>query len=718
MAAEKRLHSPNWFRVAELKLRLRNHVRLHRTHYRGTLWYVLQDRTSGRFHRFTPAAYFFISLLDGTRTTSEAWDIACEALAAEALAQDDVIRLLATLHHADVLVGDVPPDIEELAERGRKGRSRARLMRVINPLAIRIPVLDPDGFLRLTLPLVRPILSVAGLVAWALLVLTGIALAAVHWGELTHNVLDRVLSLQNIALILVAYPAIKAIHELGHAYMIKRFGGEVHEIGVMLLVFLPVPYVDASDSLSFPQKWKRALVAAAGILAEMAMAAVAMIVWTGAEAGVVRAFAFNVMLIGGVSTVFFNGNPLLRFDGYFVLSDLVEIPNLARRANLYIGYWVQTRILGAKDVRNPATAPGEAGWFVFYAVAAFLYRLMIFSAVILFVATKFFVVGVVMALWALTLMFVVPVVKWLGFLFTSPVLNRTRGRALARLGAVVAVVAFVLLAIPLPFATMAEGVVTTPSEGRLVAEVDGTVAEVLVAQGAEVASGAPVLRLADPLLAARVALLEATVVERQARYDAVRAIDPGRARVTAAELAHAREDLALAKVRMSGLMVRARTGGQVALPGHTDLVGRAVRKGDVVGFVSPFVDPVVATLIPEADADLVRTATRRVEMRFVTDPATVHDGTVTREVPGLTATLPSLALATVGGGRIVLDPARPVEEARALQNFLALEVQPPAGQPFEAIGARVMLRFVHAPTPIAVRVYRRARQIFLSTFSV
>ena len=229
-------------------------------------------------------------------------------------------------------------------------------------------------------------------------------------------------------MLLIAYPAVKALHELGHAYAIKRWGGEVHEIGLMFLVFMPVPYVDASDSLSFPSKWKRAFVASAGILVEALLAAIAMIVWESAESGMVRAFAFNVMLIGGVSTLFFNGNPLLRFDGYYVLSDIIEIPNLGRRANQYLGYALQKYLLGADPPTNPATAPGEPAWFLFYAIASFVYRLFIFTAIVLLVASKFFSLGIFLAIWTLFLMFGLPLLKHSWFLFTAPSLRRHRDR--------------------------------------------------------------------------------------------------------------------------------------------------------------------------------------------------------------------------------------------------------------------------------------------------
>src|SRR5260370_20248483 len=151
----------------------------------------------------------------------------------------------------------------------------------------------------------------------------------------------------------------------------------------MLLVFLPVPYVDASSSAAFPEKWRRALVGAAGIIVELVLASLALFVWLDVEEGLLRAFTYNVMLIGGVSTILFNGNPLLRFDGYYVLADLLEIPNLADRAKRFINYLIIRNLFGVKGASSPATSPGEPFWFILYGVSAFFYRVGIVLASIL-----------------------------------------------------------------------------------------------------------------------------------------------------------------------------------------------------------------------------------------------------------------------------------------------------------------------------------------------
>src|SRR5690606_4557892 len=185
----------------------------------------------------------------------------------------------------------------------------------------------------------------------------------------------------------------------------------VHEMGVMLLVMMPAPYVDASSATSFSGKWRRIVVSGAGIMVGFGLAAAAMILWTQMEPGLARAAAFNVMLIGSISTLLFNGNPLLRYDAFYILSDWIEIPNLASRANRYVLYLIQHYLLGIESAENPVTAPGEARWFLFYAVASWIYRMFLTFAIALLVATKLFWVGTALAIFFLFSSLILPLIK-------------------------------------------------------------------------------------------------------------------------------------------------------------------------------------------------------------------------------------------------------------------------------------------------------------------
>jgi putative peptide zinc metalloprotease protein len=164
--------------------------------------------------------------------------------------------------------------------------------------------------------------------------------------------------------------------------MARRWGGEVHEIGLMLLVFSPVPYVDASSAWGFRDKRKRMVVGGVGIAVELFLGALALFVWLMVEPGMVRAVAYNVMLISGVSTLLFNGNPLLRFDGYYVLADAIEVPNLGARSNTYLGYLFQRYVLGIRTAESSAHSNGERAWMVVYGITSFFYRIFISFVII------------------------------------------------------------------------------------------------------------------------------------------------------------------------------------------------------------------------------------------------------------------------------------------------------------------------------------------------
>jgi putative peptide zinc metalloprotease protein len=714
---DKSFYSSSWYRVADLKPRLRSHAYIHRQHFRGGLWYVLQDRTSGRFHRFTPAAYLVISLMNGERTVEAIWQLACRRLGDDALTQDEIIRLLSQLYQADVLRADIAPDFDEMSWRAEKVRRRKLIAGLANPLALRLPLLDPDAFLNATMPFVRPVFSWLGACIFIGVVGYAVILAGIHWSALTENIADRVFAAKSLLLLVLCYPFVKAVHELGHAYAIKRWGGEVHELGMMFLVFMPVPYVDASSSAAFREKWQRAIVGSAGIAVELMLAAIALFIWLNVEDGLVRAFAFNVMLIGGVSTILFNGNPLLRFDGYYVLSDVLEIPNLGDRAKRYLGYLMLRNAFGVKDAISPVTAPGEPFWFIVYGVASFIYRIFIVAAIVLLVATKFFIIGVLIAVWSTIMMIGVPAAKSLWSLIRNPAMAQNRRRAFLVCAGTLAVVAAALLLLPLPYRTVAEGVVWPPGEPAVFAGTDGIVVAVLREPNTPVVPGDPLLQMEDPLIAAKVRVLEATLKELRLRRDSVYATDPLQTRLLEEQINRTESDLALHRQRQSYLTVRSPATGRFILRRPSDMIGKFVHKGEQVGYVAVFDRPVVLAIVNEDAADLVRKRAQGVHLRRADHIRDVRRASVLREVPNINDRLPSAALSTAGGGEVMLDPRDP-KNLRTLTKSLHLEIQPAEPMPVTEMGGRAYVRFDHGSEPLAWRLYRDLRQLFLKRFNV
>jgi putative peptide zinc metalloprotease protein len=710
------LHSPSWYRVAKLRPRLRSHARIHRHHYRGELWYVLEDRISRRMHRFNPVAHYVIGLLDGRRTIQEIWDHAVERFGDDAPTQDEVIRLLGQLHTAEVLQTEAMPDVTELARRAKRLRKRTWLQNLLSPMAIRIPLFDPERALERWRPWFQPWFGWLGAAVWLAVVAVGLINAGAHWSELTEDVTSRVLAPQNLLLLWLTFPVIKLAHEFGHACAVKAWGGEVHEMGIMLLVLMPVPYVDASAASAFRETHRRTMVGAAGMVVEVFLASIALLLWIQAEPGILRAVLYDVMLVAGVSTVLFNGNPLLRYDGYYMLADWVQIPNLRARANQYLARIVEHRLFGLPE-NDTQHAPGERAWFAFYAVASFLYRTFVMCAIALFIASQYFFIGVLLALWTAVTAVVLPLVKAVGYLLMHPRLRRRRSRALLVTALTAALVYAALFLAPFPLWTHSEGVIALPEDSYLRAGVDGFVKEIAVPPGATVRKGSALVTTQDPTLELKARVLEAQVRLLEARASAMRPENRVKWVVTLEELAATRDELAHVQRKVAELNIVAGASGTFVLTqASVDLPERFLKRGDTVGYVLPAGTATARVLVSRDDVDLVRTRTERVEVKVAGRVYDSYHATIRREVPAASNRVPNLALSSAGGGVAVLDP-RQTKEPKTLDTWFAFELDLPQ-TPALVLGEHVYVRFEHGAEPLAQRIYRSVRQLFMRQFTL
>src|SRR5713101_2130408 len=698
------LFSPSWYRVAPLAPRLRSHAQLHRHQYRGQTWYVLQDRSNERFHRFSPAAYAFIGLMDGQRTVQDIWELACTKLGDDAPTQPEVVQLLSQLHAADVLQCDIPPDIAELLHRHERTQQKKWQRRLMSIFAWQFPLFDPERLLQTFVSLVRPVFGWGGALLWLCIVIPAVLIGAAHWSDLTANLIDRMTTPQNLVLLWFLFPIIKALHEFGHAFAVKVFGGEVHEMGMMLLVLSPVPYVDASASSAFPSRWQRVVVGSAGMIVELVIASVAMFVWVSAEPGTVRTLAYNTIMIAGISTVMFNANPLLRFDGYYILADLIEIPNLRQRANLYLGYLCERYLFGREEAQVPHATPGERAWFVGYSVTSFIYRIFVVVAILLFLTDKLFVLGMFFALLTAFTWFMLPLGKGLSYLFTSPRIRRVRGRALAVSTGAMAIIIVALCFTPVPFRTRAEGVVWIPDEAIVRAGVDGFVEQVVGIPGSKVSRGDVLVVCHDSVLTTQVTVLEAQLREIEARIREQIPENIVKAKMLEEEKHYIEEKLARSREQVQDLVITAKVDGTLVLPRAEDLPGRFVHRGDVLAHVVDLNTLTVRTIVDQSDIDLIRHSTKTVQVRLAERPAISIEAGVTRLVPAASDELPSPALGSAGGGQVPMDPKDPKGQ-KAMRKVFQVDLQLPVELGLVNVGGRVYVRFDHGWEPLMVQWY-------------
>ena len=709
------LLSPSWYRVADLRPRLRSHARIHRHEYRGERWYVLEDRISRRTHRFNPVAYYVIGLMDGRRTMQEIWDATVARFGDDAPSQEDLIRLMGQLHLADVLQCEVSPDVDELLRRSHRIAQRKTLATLLSPLAIRIPLLDPDRMLDRWFPWYRPLFGPFGLLLWLTVVGIGLMRMVQHWTELTQDISDRILAPENLVIMLLVFPLLKAIHEFGHACAVKAWGGEVHEMGIMLLVLMPIPYVDASSASTFPEKYRRVIVGAAGMVAEVFVASVAFFFWLELEPGWLRAVLFNVMLIAGISTVLFNANPLLRFDGYYIFADLLEIPNLRARGVQYLQSVFERRLFGVKTPA-PESSVRERVWLVFFTIASFIYRLFVTFAIALFIAGQYFIIGVILAIFALVMAIVLPLFKAVAYLALHPRLRRHRLRAAAVSGAFVGTLVILVFGVPVPAWTNAEGVIWVPEQAVVRAGANGFVARVLAQPGSQVHRGDALIETVDPMLPLNISALQAQKQELQSRYQAERIESLVRAMLTLEQLKSVDADLDRARERATELIVRSPADGVFVVPTPQDLPDRFLKQGEQIGYVLTDATATARVLVPQQSVDMVRKNTEGVRVKLAERLMETVPATIRRELPGASDRLPSMALAQAGGGKVALDPSRS-DVPKTLQTHFEFELELPAVRPV-GIGGRVYVRFEHEAQTVAAQVYRSLRQLFLERFAV
>ena len=711
----KAFFSNHWYRVADLQPRLRSHARIVRHQYRGQTWYVLDDPSTQRYHRFTTDSHLPIGLMDGRRTVQEIWEIACERLGDNAPTQDDMIVLLGQLNAADVLDCDVPLDVRELLTRYDREQMKKWQQRAASVFSWKIPLFDPERFLQATLPMVRPLFSWGGAVLWLAVVVPAVALVAIYWTDLSNDFLGRTLSPQSALIVWFVFPFLKALHELGHAYAVKVHGGEVHDMGVMVLVVTPVPYVDASAASAFPGKWHRVLVGAGGMLVEVFLAAIAVYVWVAAEPGLPRAIAYNVIAIAGISTVLFNANPLLRFDGYHILVDAIEIPNLRQRATTYFQYLVERYGFGRRDAEPTSASPGERRWFVGFSVLSFLYRVLVTVGILMFLASTYFWLAVILGTIATIAWILLPVARGIHFLAMSPRLRGVRFRAVAATTAAL-LLALALLFVPMPFRTMTEGVVWLPEESYVRPETEGFVERVVAASGSVVKAGDPLMVLRNDEVRAGKGILEGQVREARARYAQALADNPVKAAIVREDLRYKERDLARATERFEALTVRARTRGTFVIPTPDNAPGRYAKRGELLGFVVALDRVTVRAVVTQGTIDRVRQRTAGVEVRLAEQIDRPVAATLRRIVPAASDQLPSRALGSEGGGLIAVDP-RDANGAKAVLSVFQIELDLPLVSGLVNAGGRAYVRFDHGRAPLASQWYEEVRRLFLSRFN-
>ncbi len=708
-------NSPAWYRVADIRPRLQDHITVNRHEYRRHAWFILTDRHNGRSHRFNATAWFVISCMDGQRDLREIHTIVNTRFADTAPSQDELIGLLGKLYLAGLIQTDKVPDIDELSQRTELSRRKKLQQYFMNPMSMRLPLWNPDHFLDRALHYIKPIFNRRVFHAWLALMVIALMLTVIHWPELSSAARLHAFTTQNMLLFVLLYPIIKLLHELGHAFAIKRHGGEVTEMGIMLMVFVPIPYVNAYSALALADKHQRILVSAMGIMVETTLAAIALLIWLNIDEGTLRNLCLGVMLIGGISTFLINGNPLMKYDGYHILADAIEAPNLATRAKKYLSFKIHQWLFKIEKPDNGITDDNERIWFFIYAIGAFVYRITIMLYILGMVLDRFFAVGVMLAGWMLIIQVIRPGLAYFRQLFSSPQVAPHRQRVYGVFGGLGLLVLLTVFIIPAPQTSATQGIIWLAEEMQIKAQSPGFIRTLHAENNHAVHQGDVLIVTEDPLLIGRIKVLEAKLSELQVKHTAKRG-QHLESEQFKQDIANAEAELALNKQRLSALTIRSPASGNLIIPDYLDLPGQFVQQGQLLGFILEPQHIVAQIIIAEQDIALFNQQNSEFEIRPVSQPDKVITARFKQLIPEAIRQLPSAALGIRGGGPILVDPADPAGR-KTIDKVFQLELALPANEAASFIGSRVYVRIRHGSQPLASQWGRSLKQLFLGRFN-
>lgn len=692
------------------------HAKVITQRFRGQVWFVAQDPVSLQYFRYGPTEQRVVEMLDGRHTLREIHLELQKSMGAEAPTFQDVVAFVQMLRSANLLQSGESAKLDALYKRVKKRRSQRIKQLLGNFLFPQIPLYDPERFLTRTLPYVRWLFSRGFFAFWLAVVLIGAGLFAYHVRDLAKPA-ERVLAPENLLLLWVTFALLKLVHEFSHAYLAKHYGSEVHRMGIMFLIFTPCAFVDVTGLWSVQNKMQRALVAAAGMMAELFIASWALVVWLVTAPGTVHSIAYNVIFIASISSLLFNGNPLLRYDAYYILTDWAELPNLWMNSRRYILDLAAHYLLGLERDRSTYDTR-EKVWMIVYGIASFCYRTLVVVGIILFIASSLLGLGLLLGVGAIIVWVLIPLGKLVHFLLFGKATRHHRVRSVAVFVAGTACVVAPLATLHLAQHIYSPCALAEQERAFVRARWKGFVEEVFVRDGERVRAGQlialcqndelnyDVVRAEKQLEIARIRLAK---LERENELAA--------AQVERARIRELEETLDTLRQRVASLRLIAPCDGCVIAPDISNAVGRFLGVGDELAIIArePFTK-VVVVMDQAGIADVQQAEERFAAVRFASAVETELRCPIVKVLPQATHEVPSGGLTDRGGGPVLLDPSSGPQQARTLLPWFRVELELPPDAPPIPLGTTGMARFQIARRPLLHQWYYKLLRLLRTRF--
>lgn len=567
--------------LSGLRLLLRDDLTFTLQQFAGETCYVIEDPVHSAYYRIGCSEYTFLSLLNGRNTVNEAIAKSAVALGANALSEQEVstvCRWLTDNHLAGTQQSRHSQRFTEIQTKAEAGRWK----KLLNPLTFSLNLGNPSSLLHRLLPLLGWLYSRFGWVVWICILCLGGIRLLIDWRSVAHDSVP-VVAPENWLWLGLVWLGLKLIHEVSHGLCCLSHGGSVRVCGINTVMFFPMPFVDTSSSWRLPSKWQRMHVAFAGIYAELLIAALAAFVRSYSTQEVLRMLCLQVMLTGGVLTLLFNMNPLSRFDGYYMLTDWLEIPNLAQVARRSILQFMKRVLFGVRFVKSEDSFRRTA-FLATYGSLAAIWRLLVTASMIFAAEKLFHGAGLPLALLAATLWIVVPLLQGLSYLIFGNLAERpSRLRCITIASLLLCVMYFGGRSVLWPEELVLPAVVDYVPAETVRCAVSGFVTNVDVTPGQNVKAGDVLLTLSNPEVDFEIANLEVQIARSQLRRQHFQTTGDIASRQTEdATLASMQTKLAEKRQSQRDLIVRAPSAGIVIAEDLSNLPGQFMSSGDSI----------------------------------------------------------------------------------------------------------------------------------------
>ncbi|MDX1963703.1 MAG: biotin/lipoyl-binding protein [Pirellulales bacterium] len=496
--------------------------------YQGSLYWIVKDPLGLAYFRFQEEEFAILNMLDGRTSLDEMKRRFEKQFAPQKITLDELGRLIGMLHRSHLVIADLPGQGPQLLKRHKDRQWRELWGKFANILAIRFKGIDPERILTALLPWFGWLFTWYGAVIVLGTAISALLLVLVQFDQFQSKLptFHEFFAARNWFWLGLALAVTKIFHEFGHGLSCKKFGGECHEMGAMLLVFTPCLYCNVSDSWMLPSKWQRAMIGAAGMYVELFIAGLATFGWWFSQPGLFNFLCLSTMFVSSVSTVMFNANPLMRYDGYYILSDLAEIPNLRQKATTILGRKLGVWCLGLKEQDDPFLPQRNQWFFALYSVAATVY-LWIVSISILFFLYHVFegnglrVLGQLLALASFASLLVMPMWNLYKFFSAPGRMEQVKAKNVTITGFILAGVIGAIVLIPLPYRVFSSVEVHPSRAHPVYVEVSGEIVEVFVNEGDRVTPGTKLAQLKNEKLELDINELEQKTEDLRKRFQSL-----------------------------------------------------------------------------------------------------------------------------------------------------------------------------------------------------